>query len=205
MAGGRLTQARARLTRDRILAAARQAFAERGPDGARIDDLARRARANKQRIYAYFGGKDQLFRTVLAEAVAALAAMEGRLLDQAGTDPAALGRQLAAGYLRFHRESPEFWRLLAWANLGPGMPASAAAGRRPVLDRLRDAYARAQAAGGPPASLAFDTWFVAINGIAHFVSANRRTAAVSLDLPLDDPQTCERLVADAVRALESRP
>ena len=41
--------------------AARAAFAEGGLEGARVDDIARRAGINKQLVYHYFGSKDGLF------------------------------------------------------------------------------------------------------------------------------------------------
>ena len=39
-------------------------FALHGVDGARINRIAERARAGKERIYAWFGDKDALFDTV---------------------------------------------------------------------------------------------------------------------------------------------
>ena len=46
-------------TRQRILQAATLEFARKGFDGARIDDIARQANANKQMLYHYFGNKDE--------------------------------------------------------------------------------------------------------------------------------------------------
>ena len=54
-------QKRARLTRDRIFRAAAAVFAEHGPAGARIHDIASRAGVNRQRLYAYFGRKHELY------------------------------------------------------------------------------------------------------------------------------------------------
>ena len=53
----------------RILDAAADEFAERGLAGARVDRIAERAGANKQRIYAYFGSKDQLFDRVVEDRI----------------------------------------------------------------------------------------------------------------------------------------
>ena len=52
-------------TRDRIAAAARESFAERGFDGATIRDVARRARVDPALIHHYFGSKEQLFVSVM--------------------------------------------------------------------------------------------------------------------------------------------
>ena len=52
-------------SRDVLLRAARQVFAERGLEGARVDDIARRAQVNKQLVYHYFDNKDGLYAAVL--------------------------------------------------------------------------------------------------------------------------------------------
>lgn len=49
----------------RILEAAREAFAEVGFAGARVDDIARRARVNKATIYYHIGDKEALYARVL--------------------------------------------------------------------------------------------------------------------------------------------
>ncbi|MFI5835884.1 TetR family transcriptional regulator [Micromonospora sp. NPDC051300] len=59
------TQARGLETRQRVLDAAMAEFARHGVDGARINRIAERARASKERIYAWFGDKDALFATVM--------------------------------------------------------------------------------------------------------------------------------------------
>src|SRR5262245_35096260 len=69
----------ARVSPDRILAAAAREFAARGYAGARVDRIARRARVNKAMLYYHFGSKQQLYRALLratcAEAAGVLAAI----------------------------------------------------------------------------------------------------------------------------------
>ena len=55
----------ARVSPDRILAAAALEFAERGFGGARVDRIARRARVNKAMLYYHFKSKQSLYRTLL--------------------------------------------------------------------------------------------------------------------------------------------
>src|SRR2546429_2096337 len=50
----------------RIVAAAREEFSRRGFDGARMDQIARRAAVNKQLLFYYFHSKRGLFTAVLA-------------------------------------------------------------------------------------------------------------------------------------------
>ena len=54
-------------TREALLSAGTSLFAERGFDGASVDAIAQRARVNKAMISYHFGGKDGLYRAILAE------------------------------------------------------------------------------------------------------------------------------------------
>jgi AcrR family transcriptional regulator len=60
-------------TRRRILAEAKKEFAEHGLAGARINRIAVRARASKERLYAYFPSKEALFEAVSGQWVADVA------------------------------------------------------------------------------------------------------------------------------------
>ncbi len=54
-------------TREKIKAAALEEFVERGYDGARMQEIANRAGANKAMIHYYFQSKDALFEAILRE------------------------------------------------------------------------------------------------------------------------------------------
>lgn len=64
----------ARVSPERILAAAAAEFSARGYAGARVDRIARRARVNKAMLYYHFGSKQAIYRAVLREAFAGAAA-----------------------------------------------------------------------------------------------------------------------------------
>ncbi|MGI5270233.1 TetR family transcriptional regulator [Nonomuraea sp. CA-218870] len=103
---GRIAGVTAAETRDRLLRAAADVFAERGYDGTRVADIAAAAGVSNGALYAHFGSKAELL-------VAALRAYARRLLaDLFADDPdrsatgllLAIGRQLpqrrdARGYL----------------------------------------------------------------------------------------------------------
>ncbi|MEQ7128004.1 TetR/AcrR family transcriptional regulator [Actinopolymorpha sp. B11F2] len=61
-----------RIARSRaaIVAAASEHFLTNGYLGANVDDIAAEARVSKRTVYNIFGGKEQLFREILAEAFA---------------------------------------------------------------------------------------------------------------------------------------
>ncbi len=202
-----MKQERARRTHSAILIAAREVFAQAGYDGARIDDIAVRAKANKQRIYAYFTDKQGLFAAVQAEAIATLAGYEEQILEQAELEPARLPVLLQHTYLRFHREHPEFWRLLAWSNLRAEdpTPRRGRGARRPAIDRLRAVFLRAQAEGAVAAGVPFEAWFVSITAVIYFLFANQRTASVNLGLSLEKPGHLERLAGECLALLGGKP
>lgn len=52
-------------SREAILDSATEVFMESGFSGARVDEIARRAKANKAMIYYHFGSKQDLYRAVL--------------------------------------------------------------------------------------------------------------------------------------------
>jgi AcrR family transcriptional regulator len=79
-------------TRERILAAARASFEERGYDGASIRDVAARAGVDSALVHHYFGSKQQLF--VAAMELPFDPAVEVPRL--AVGDPERLGERLAA-------------------------------------------------------------------------------------------------------------
>jgi TetR/AcrR family transcriptional regulator len=64
----------ARVSPDRIRAAAALEFAERGYAGARVDRIARRARVNKAMLYYHFASKQALYRDLLRSTFSDLAA-----------------------------------------------------------------------------------------------------------------------------------
>ena len=66
-------QLRGRETRQRVIDAATEEFAEYGVAGARINRIAGTARASKERIYAWFGDKDSLFGAVMQNGLDTLA------------------------------------------------------------------------------------------------------------------------------------
>lgn len=59
-------------TRERIIKAAVQLFAQKGYDGASIRTIVAKARVNQAAINYHFAGKDGLYRAVLGEAFRAL-------------------------------------------------------------------------------------------------------------------------------------
>jgi AcrR family transcriptional regulator len=96
-------------TEERIVAAATAEFARYGIAGARIERIAREARTSKERIYAYYRGKEALYRHVAAQELTAIA--EATRLDPKDL-PEYAGR--VYDYFTAH---PERYRLMMWGQL----------------------------------------------------------------------------------------
>ncbi|HUQ34837.1 MAG TPA: TetR/AcrR family transcriptional regulator [Aestuariivirga sp.] len=103
-------------TKRRILAAAKVEFAKKGLGGARVDDIAARAKANKRMMYHYFGNKDDLFKQVVEEAYGEFREREAALeLDS--LDPVAAIKALIAFIWKYFLDNPEFITLVNSENL----------------------------------------------------------------------------------------
>lgn len=96
-------------TRDRILTAAAEEFAQYGVAGARIDRIARGAKSSKERLYAYFRSKQDLYRCVAERELAAMT--DATRLDAADL-PAYAGR-----VHDYFTARPDHLRLMQWGRL----------------------------------------------------------------------------------------
>ncbi|MGW0055094.1 TetR/AcrR family transcriptional regulator [Nocardia nova] len=119
-------------TRRLLLDAAVAEFGERGLAGARVDRIAAAAGVNKERIYKYFGTKDQLFAIVIAREIGEL----GEAVQVEGKGTAAV-----IGYAeRFFDhlcDKPALARLLFWESLELGAPVAESERRESMLGKLR--------------------------------------------------------------------
>ncbi len=103
-------------TKARILEAAKQEFAKLGLGGARVDEIADRAQANKRMIYHYFGSKEGLFRAVLEDAYVDIRTAEQQLeLDQ--VPPREALETLVSFTWQYYLDNPEFINLVNSENL----------------------------------------------------------------------------------------
>jgi TetR/AcrR family transcriptional regulator len=83
-------------SRERLLAAAAAEFAARGFDGAKVDRIAARARINKAMLYYHFHSKAALYREILRQTFATIAAAVTEVHSLGGPAEAQLGRFIDA-------------------------------------------------------------------------------------------------------------
>ena len=96
--------------REQLIAVARTLFAERGFEGAAIEEVAARAQVSKPVVYEHFGGKEGLYAVVVDREVQTLLAMMRSSLT-AGT-PRTLLEQAAMALLTYVEENPQGFRIL---------------------------------------------------------------------------------------------
>jgi AcrR family transcriptional regulator len=102
-------------TKALLLTAATEEFSEKGLAGARVDRIAAAAGVNKERIYQYFGKKDDLFDAVLA---AELVRMMSEVPIE-GYGAAVVGEYAGRLFDR-HTRDGALARLLFWEGLERG-------------------------------------------------------------------------------------
>lgn len=103
-------------TQKRILSAAKKEFAKNGLGGARVDEIAERAKANKRMIYHYFGNKEDLFQVVLEAAYVDIRTAEQKL-ELEHLPPRDALEKLVRFTWDYYLKNPEFLTLVNSENL----------------------------------------------------------------------------------------
>ena len=175
--------ARANATRARILAAAIAEFAAHGLAGARVDDIAARAHANKRMLYAYFGGKEELWLTVLETVYAAKREQE-RQVAVDGLDPREAMAALVRFNLRYTAAHPEFVALLNQENVHRAdylkRSEKVRALYSPLVETLSGVLARGVADGVFRSGVDPRQLYITIVALGHFYCANIHTLSAIL-------------------------
>ena len=92
-------------TEERILDAAMRIFAELGYEGARVDEIAKQAQANKAAIYYHIGGKEEVYAKILERTFTTFAQRVSESVQEAATPEEQL-RAYIRGMAQNIREQP---------------------------------------------------------------------------------------------------
>ena len=174
-------------TRKRILAAAKVEFARKGLGGARVDDIAARARSNKRMMYHYFGNKEELFRLVLEDAYGDIRMAEANL-DLDSLDPVEAMRSIVSFTWHYYLANPEFLTLVNSENLHKARHIRTSQRikemSRPFVARMKNLLDRGAAAGVFRTGLDPVQINITIAGIGYYYLTNRFTGSIVFERDL---------------------
>jgi AcrR family transcriptional regulator len=191
-------------TRNAILAAARQEFAEHGLSGARVEAIAARTSTVKRMIYYYFGSKEGLYLAVLEEAYADIRRFEAELnLDQ--YPPVEAVRRLIEFTFDYDEAHPDFIRLVSTENtLNARFIAKSATIQelnRSAITLLRSVLERGKQDGVFRQDVDPVDVHLLLSSFCFFRVSNRHTFSTLFQRDLSDPSLCalhKRMLIDAV-------
>ncbi|AJF68790.1 TetR/AcrR family transcriptional regulator [Streptomyces vietnamensis] len=170
----------ARLNRERLVAAAREVFAEAGP-GASLNEIARRAGVGPGTLYRHFPHRSALLTAVLGDRIETLGAHAERLLAAENADEA-LEQWLRAflAHARVHQGMGSALLVESAGELGFDC-------HRRILDMATGLLSRAQRHGTARADLSADDLLRLVVGIALSTAHGERAGQPEalLDLVLD--------------------
>lgn len=185
-------------TQQRILDAATREFAANGLGGARVDEIALRAKANKRMIYHYFDNKDVLFQRVLERAYGELRDAEKQLeLDR--MPPLKALETLVRFTWDYYIEHPEFINLVNSANLHRARHLKASEDfkfvNRDYLGTTKGILDRGVAAGVFRSGIDPMQLTITIAAIGFYYLTNRHTLSVIFGNSLDGPASRDARIA----------
>lgn len=127
-------------TREEILEAATEEFADKGLSGARIDQIAERTSTSKRMIYYYFGSKVGLYRAVLEREYTRIRRAEAAIgLDRLTPEKALAS--LVSQTFDSHMERPTFVRLVMNENIHHAEHLKHVKGLRQLNEAMIDSLA----------------------------------------------------------------
>jgi AcrR family transcriptional regulator len=182
-------------TRKNIIEIATEEFAEKGFNGARVDDIAARTNTSKRMIYYYFGDKEGLFVAVIEQAYGRIRQIEASLkLDH--IEPESALRTLVGFTFDYQNANEGFIRLVMVENIHRGVhlarSGSLAELNFPVIASLRDIYQRGRAAGVFRDGIDEIDLHMSISAMCFFNVANRATFSRIFQREMASPEALAR-------------
>jgi len=173
-----------------LIDAARREFMAKGLEGARVDEIARRAGVNKQLVYHYFGSKEALYLHVLETTYEAMIEAKSSLALDKLAPPAAIERLVGFtfDYMATH---PEFVALLNDENVHTARHLGRSKRVPPMHRRLIAMIDAVMRRGEKDGSLrpGIDTvqFYITLSGMCYFTFTNMHTLSVVFGRDLSTP------------------
>jgi TetR/AcrR family transcriptional regulator len=182
-------------TRERILRAAVAEFADKGLGGARVDEIADRAGANKRMLYHYFGNKEDLFLAALESVYADIRRHE-LTLELEHQEPVEAMRSLVVFTWDYFVENPHFITLLNSENLHRARHLVRSEGIRamhsPLIRLIGGILERGVGAGAMRAGIDPMQLYISIASLGYFYHSNIHTLSAIFGRDFAAPAERER-------------
>jgi TetR/AcrR family transcriptional regulator len=195
-------------TREALLAAAVAEFSRNGFAGARVDEIARTAGANKQLVYHYFESKQGLYLVALESVYAAIREKE-QALSLGALEPVEAMTQLIGFSFDYLAEHPEFLALLTDENRNQGQHILGSERLQkmhsPFIEMLEATLERGVQQGVFRNDFDAINLYISIAGISYFFFSNNHTLSAIFGKPLGSRgalvQRRRHVIAFALNAL----
>ncbi|MEO6847452.1 MAG: TetR/AcrR family transcriptional regulator [Chthoniobacterales bacterium] len=194
---------RGQITRARLLTVATQIFAEKGFEGAAVDEIVIKADVNKRMVYHYFGSKEELYQACLVETYAKLETLETIVLSPK-LSPAKAIEAIMEAYFKFLASESEFVRLLLWENLNRGRMIKKhrhLLSKAPLHKHLEEVVRSGVKQGVFRKNLDVDFLAISMIGLSFIYYSNQYTLSQGLNLDLSSRTTRKKAIAFATALL----
>lgn len=194
-------------SKEDILNVATEEFAINGLSGARVDAIAEKTQTSKRMIYYYFGGKEGLYRAVLAKAYADIREREIEL-NLSELPPVEAIRKLVELTFDYDETHVHFIRLVAIENIHRGKHLAKLPALKDVnasaIETLSEIMKRGRAEGVFRTDIDPLDVHLLISAFCFFRVSNRHTLGILFGRDLSEPRLRKkhrRLVVEAVLRL----
>lgn len=185
-----------------ILEGAVRVFADKGPEGASMRDLARAAGVSQGLLHHHFGSKRELWEEVKRHAVRKYAERQQPQIAAVEID-ARWVHDALRGFFELYRDNPDLQRLGQWAQVKG--EDERWEGEDEVFAPIFRGAQEAQRQGLVRTDVALPFIFLAFGGMIYWWFMNKARLRPSLGLDPADPDLDERVFAAACQIVGASP
>lgn len=164
-----------------ILDAATSEFADKGFEGAYVDNIAALTETSKRMIYYHFGSKEELYLAVLEGAYRRARTVE-RGLQLDSMEPVEAMKALVRFRFGYHHDNPDYIRLVMNENIHNGKYLARSkvidSLSAPAIELIRQVYDRGCVAGVFRAGLSPVDIHMSISSLSFYNVSNRHTFSI---------------------------